>query len=146
MLFFFPFSAALFEAVANKAVGSALQTVAACSEQGNILMSSQSSYQANSTQSMKRFCPVEAHHSLSLGQNLKIHAEIGSWCLAPSLSSELISLGLNPGVFEVCGRGPTGVCKSQALAFTISWALEKIQLEDMAAIPPLSAQILPLLC
>jgi len=37
VLFFFPFSAALFEAVANKAVGSVLQTVAACSEQGSIL-------------------------------------------------------------------------------------------------------------
>lgn len=146
VLFFFPFSAALFEAVANKAVGSVLQTVAACSEQGSILMSSQSSYQANSTQSVKRFCPVETHHSLSLGQNLKIHTEVGSWCLAPSLSSKLISLGLNPGVFEVCGRGPTGVCESQALAFPISWALEMIQLEGMAAIPPFGAQASPLLC
>lgn len=85
---------------------------------------------------------METHHSLSLGQNLKIHAEIGSWCLAPSLSSKLISLGPNPGVFEVCGRGPIGVCECQALVFTISWALEMIRLEDMAAIPPFIAKAL----
>jgi len=32
------------------------------------------------------------------------------------------------------------------LAFPISWALEMIQLEGMAAIPPFGAQASPLLC
>lgn len=95
------------DAVANEAVGLVLQTAAASSEQGNILTSLQSSYRMNSSWSVKHLCLVETHHCLSLGENLKIHVEIGSWSLAPGLSGKFISLGLNPDAFEVCGKGPT---------------------------------------
>lgn len=95
------------DAVANEAAGLVLQTAAASSERGNILIFLLSSYHMNSSWSVKHLCLVETHHCLSLGENLKIHVGIGSWSLAPSLTGKLISLGLNPDAFEVCGKGPT---------------------------------------